>query len=98
MSEILIKGLEMPKTCRRCIEMGISVKCRVIEQEPVTAAMVGYNRPEDCPLVELPPHGRLGDLDILEKQAISEAYFPSEEWATVIELIKGASTVLEASE
>lgn len=61
----IVIPIDMPKTCRRCMEVEIPVQCRVKEQEPITAVMTGYNRPEDCPLKELPPHGRLIDADAL---------------------------------
>ena len=51
--DILIKGLEMPKTCRRCMEMEIPIRCRVMKEEPATAVMSGYERPSDCPLIEV---------------------------------------------
>lgn len=65
MSDVLITGMEMPNTCRRCIEMGIPVHCRVIKQEAVTAVMSDYDRPSDCPLIEVPPHG-----DLIERSSV----------------------------
>lgn len=97
MAEILIKGMEMPKTCRRCMEMEIPVRCRVMEQEAVTAVMSGYDRPSDCPLIELPPHGRLVDADKLKlkKKHSSKEFF--ENVVSVFD-IDNAQTVLEATE
>ena len=101
MAEILIKGIEMPKD--KPLNLSIYPNGEVvlfcIQGRDVYDNECNYGDYKHKKIaVELPePHGRLGDLDILEKQAISEAYFPSEEWATVIELIKGAPTVLEAS-
>ena len=45
--------------------MEIPVRCRVREQEPVTAVMSGYDRPSDCPLVEVPTHG-----DLIERSSV----------------------------
>lgn len=50
---ILIQGMEMPKNCNECI-----VNCDVFTFTD--------KRSPDCPLIELPPHGRLGDLDELK--------------------------------
>ena len=70
--------------------MEIPVRCRVMEQEPVTAVMSGYDRPDDCPITEVPPHGRLIDADALPIK---------DEWAYVgTNAIWDAPTVLEATE
>ena len=101
--DILIKGMEMPKTCRRCMEMEIPVRCRVMEQEAVTAVMSGYNRPSDCPLVELPPHGRLVDADTNREDFMdtvySELYSDGDNYRAnrIIDAYDNAPTVLEAS-
>lgn len=58
---VFIKGMEMPKNCTGC---------------PICCGLPYQHRDEkgrrpDCPLVELPPHGRLGDLDKLNIHDIS---------------------------
>lgn len=107
MSDIVIRNMDMPKTCKECIEMKIPVRCRVIKQEPVTAVMTGYNRPKDCPLVELPPHGRLIDADALIKNVklsrITPQITSSEDLIEYIELYAildkfDRTIILEASE
>lgn len=71
---IYIKGMEMPKSCD---------ECRIMEFEDTNCVPelfygcpivfkahpqgVGY-RPDYCPLVEVPPHGRLIDADALENE------------------------------
>ena len=98
--DILIKGMEIPKTCRRCMEMEIPVRCRVKEQEPVTAVMTGYNRPGDCPLVELPNnHGRIADLDkVLDWLVNEKRVFSMAMSAKVVKALSDAPVILEASE
>ena len=59
---IIIKGMEMPKSCAKCDLLG--------EYGCVFIGAVGYaltegRRSEDCPLVELPEHGDLIDRDAL---------------------------------
>jgi len=69
MADILIKGMEMPKTCDECLlceELATESfdYCRLLKADTDRGV-----RRSDCPLVELPtPHGRLGDLDRIEKK------------------------------
>ena len=59
---ILIKGMEMPKDCIFCpMFRGAWTMCTVLNK---TTSVRG--RPEDCPLVPVPPHGRLIDGDVAE--------------------------------
>lgn len=68
---ILIKGVEMPSKCiecrlmRRCGKDDLDYVCMPasVYVEDLTNAY--KPRPEYCPLVPVPPHGRLGDLDAL---------------------------------
>ena len=77
---ILIQGMEMPTSCTEC------PCCRHDNWNGETAHQCNvsfitfgaedenwiYNtRPNWCPLTELPPHGRLGDLDKLNIHDIS---------------------------
>ena len=59
---ILIKGMEMPTSCEKCeFHDGWCLRLPGIVQ-----AM--NERREDCPLVPVPPHGRLIDADALLKK------------------------------
>ena len=69
---ILIKGMEMPKSCSDCpmLDWDLDyIKCKVtgrhfkVKEEPF-----GARRVNDCPLIELPPHGRLIDASELERE------------------------------
>ena len=61
---ILIRGMEMPKNC---------LECNFSAQEddgewycPFTKVYaLNIGRQVECPLVEVPPHGRLIDADVL---------------------------------
>ena len=55
---ILIKGINPPKSCYTCSWYN-KVEC------PVNDGRYYYRaqRHPSCPLIELPPHGRLADLD-----------------------------------
>lgn len=91
MSDILIKGMETPKSCQECIYvLGYNVPLCP------TDAIEGYlederkGRHPSCPLVEVQAHGDLIDRDLwLATHWVSEQ---------VMEAIKDAPVVLEATE
>ena len=56
---ILIKGMEMPKNCKECFA------CKAELSPEKKVIYVCCFAKTDCPLVPVPPHGRLGDLDAL---------------------------------
>lgn len=57
---IIIKGMDMPKSCNECMSECINI--------PLECYPDGDTVP-DCPLVEIPtPHGRLIDGDIIDEQ------------------------------
>lgn len=58
MSDILVKGMKMPKHWEEC-KMGYICPC-VMECMLVCKEEI---RHKDCPLVEVPEHGRLIDAD-----------------------------------
>ena len=95
MSDILIKGMEMPKSCESCkfCWRGVSTGtfCK-INSKMLSEGYASFDsRDINCPLVELPePHGRLideNDLHIKDTDGLLEA-------GTVWD----APTILEASE
>ena len=66
---VLIKGMEMPKSCDECRIMvfedtnfvpELFCGCPIVFKARPQG--VGH-RPDYCPLVEVPPHGRLIDAD-----------------------------------
>ena len=83
MSDILIKGMEMPKSCYACMffaqtdywnkedEADILSHCKRTG-EKTWESVNGYL--PNCPLVPVPPHGRLGDLDELSKKIEHDRY------------------------
>lgn len=62
---ILIKGMDMPKSCEDCpcayfTEGAYSDECQVTHKH------ITDEKPTDCPLIEIPtPHGMLIDVDDL---------------------------------
>lgn len=76
---VLIKGMEMPKSCILCDLSHEDGWC------PVKQDYVDRYSYETCPLIEIPPHGRLIDadafcekvLEIVERQKYDDFYAKS---------------------
>ncbi len=78
---VLIKGMEMPTSCSRCFCMA---SCKLWKNIMAPE----FYRHRNCPLVSVPPHGRLIDADslIADVRAHSESYFADDfahEWVDV---------------
>ena len=72
---VYIKGMEMPKSCSDCpmLDWDLDyIKCKVtgrhfkVKEEPF-----GARRVDDCPLVPVPPHGRLLNVLKTERECVS---------------------------
>lgn len=63
MSGVYIKGMGMPKNCYDCI---FGHNCP--QYEALLWNEISKPRKADCPLIEVPNHGRLGDLDKLAEE------------------------------
>lgn len=101
MSEILIKGMEMPKSCLETIGDNYKVVKICPFRELCIRKWGGYigalNVHSDaCPLVEVLPHGRLIDADFFKEYAIrvstedGKEYIPS----NYVDIVP---TIIEAS-
>ena len=71
---VLIRGMKMPKRCKTCQFSGFGG----IRGELHVCMFTGENQPtlsqermSGCPLIELPPHGRLIDTDELAKEILT---------------------------
>lgn len=67
---VYIKGMEMPKSCFecpwRCKVDPENLLCRISgERFEETFSGTIQNRHKSCPLIPVPPHGRLIDADAL---------------------------------
>ena len=93
MSDILIKGMDMPKRCTGCFNS----KCLLFFEHTDP----NNSRHPNCPLVKLPSHGRLIDADELLKTVEELRDEPRLTYTQfsdgVLKNIKSAPTVLEAS-
>lgn len=118
MSDIIIRGMEMPKCCAECFYLGCfygelgenSYYCggnwqifHKKDKKGATRYTIEHPKKgvlEDCPLVELPPHGRLIDADELEEHynalEADNGIYTEEAWETA-EAIAHAPTILEES-
>lgn len=107
---ILIRGMEMPTSCDKCrfcvngfTDDAPMYECAVQSYENVSVLVesggkpFGF-RPDWCPLVELPPHGRLGDLDELKTAFPRCDNSMDIKIASVRATINHAPTVIEAEE
>ena len=101
MSDVLIKGMEMPKDCDNCRFYNDDFDYANCE---ATGSSRGYTwhpfgqRMPNCPLVEVPtPHGRLIDVDRLIrelKNVMSENDLHFAELAYIV----GQPTIIEAED
>lgn len=55
---VYIKGMEMPKNCGTC----------PLRRGDCSQRIYMEKRPDSCPIVPVPPHGRLIDADALIKE------------------------------
>ena len=95
---ILIKGMEMPKTCWDCAcsiyyESQDKAMCDITD-ETLDYILWKRERRPDCPLIELPPHGRLIDADKLSNQKYENIW--TNRLVIDADDLDDASTVIEA--
>ena len=102
---VYIKEMEIPKSCPcKLVGVGYDLYCSFTSGIP--SRMREYReccekekRPDWCPLVEVPPHGRLIDADAFEKE---NAYFWNRDFInpkyedTLADLVNAAPTIIEA--
>lgn len=88
---VYIKGIEMPKSCAGCF-----ANC-ILRQYSWSF----YRRPDNCPLVPVPPHG-----DLIERKAIGLTDFEiamcngnyKEGMKMLLEKIESTPTIISAEE
>ena len=94
---ILIKGMEMPQNCDKCrFQSAFKLYCDAMPYN-FCGNTDDIERPDWCPLIELPPHGRL----IAEKTITEIRYHDADGYHIVngeqlCELEIDAETVIEA--
>jgi hypothetical protein len=102
---VYIKGMELPDNCYTCPFMfhqrrAPEVWCTAIENHWLDLRKVlSCDRHDDCPLVHVPPHGRLIDQDAILREVIHGDY--PNQWIDkneLLRLFRNAPTVIEAEE
>ena len=106
---VYIKGMEMPKNCNECpmhfYEGQGICSCRVLSAIEDDEVLKPWKKKrKDCPLIEIPPHGRLIDADALDKtiEFIGEAeaqIYGSQNWRFAMkcrQALENAPTIIEA--
>lgn len=98
---VLIRGAEMPVSCVECpcayYTEGMHHDCCQATPEDNDIKAYEESRPDWCPLVPVPPHGRLGDLDKLADNMRS-ATAGMEHRAIIMHEICRAPTIIPAEE
>ena len=85
---ILIKGIKMPKSCGEC-KLRTAIGC--------CGNLPHNTRMLNCPLIELPLHGRLIDADALKaKRHWTDDFYETE--YVEVEDIDDAPTIIEAND
>ena len=71
MSGVYIKDMKIPKTCDECWALddyGDYPRCRITEEQRGYNFPIREKRMDKCPLVPVPPHGRLIDADVTREE------------------------------
>ncbi len=99
---VIIKGMEMPKSCWDCGLCYNAVYCkelkvRFLDREDFEP---GERRLPDCPLVPVPDHGRLIDADALfeEVYKVWGTEYDASECNSLMSFINAAPTIIPAEE
>ena len=100
---VIVKGMEMPKNCKECKMWSICECLNDFEDfESICYAVEDGDlvRDKNCPLIELPPHGRLGDLDKLMTEFMDSDldHLQRDDWREVIQIVADAQTIIGGSE
>jgi hypothetical protein len=106
MSDLLIRGMEMPKGCAFCRigkRNGKKMVCPLCDEEwDIHDPMSADHRLDNCPLVPVPPHG-----DLIDKKTVSENLasvlnkknppFSYPDWNDAIVAMMTAPTIIPSS-
>ena len=98
---ILIKGMEMPKDgCKDCILVNRKWLCDVcpLLKREVTGNVERGGFQTDCPLVPVPPHGRLFDADVLMREMHNVILEDGEDRRIFYSVIERQPTIIPAEE
>ena len=90
---VYIKGMEMPKSCFECklLDYTDTYKCRVRFESLAREHGINISRPDWCPLIPVPDHGRLIDAD-----ALVHSYYHAPSFHNLCKAINDAPTIIPA--
>ena len=100
---VIVKNMEMPKNCGECpfifTSWGIEYYCHLAESS-TSAEYVGREKMTNCPLIELPPHGRLIDIKSVDYGKFTTVGNEYQRWwnGALESVIDNAPTVIEAED
>lgn len=97
---VLIRGMEMPTSCDKCWALddyGDYPRCRITDEQRGYNFNVRGQKMTKCPLVPVPPHGRLIDADEFLKRAIGTKCFRGDYALMLEELVGESTTIIPAS-
>ena len=101
---VIVKGMEMPKSCSKCrwFDMGggYGYQCTLLHKSFDMWNKISVARDKECPLIELPPHGRLIDIKSVEDGKFVTVGNDYQRWwnGALESVIDNAPTVIEGSE
>ncbi|MBR3262827.1 MAG: hypothetical protein IKF93_06915 [Lachnospiraceae bacterium] len=106
---VLIKGMEMPKSCFYCpFRRKINpddIQCLVTRDvfEETFAGTIEMRKRGFCPLIEMPPHGRLIDAKYVRDKIIQKWMYKADDshmykrgMEDAYEVIRNAPTIIPA--
>ena len=99
---VIVKDMEMPKRCLDCpfLITRDNDDC-ILQSDEANAKFEGWDdMKESCPLIELPPHGRLIDADKLKSRLVldNDSNELQRISADILKWIDIQETVIEGSE
>lgn len=98
MSGIYIPGMEMPDSCLLCPLMNNQWQtCKLLGDDMDVPLAT---RRSDCPLVLVPPHGRLIDADALIVELMDRGVegLQTDDWYEIQQVVADAPTIIPAEE
>ena len=92
MADILIRGMEMPKTCGDCPLSALRMDCKLTGRD-ISRDWMKRKIPDWCPLVPIPEgHGRLGDLDALLEKGMKLSW-SVQKWVQEVDIVTAPTIV-----
>ena len=93
---VYVPNMEVPKGCMLCPFVTEFAQCTLTNKRWINMSMAFENRLDDCPLVEVKPHGRLIDADALMKQIEHDTPLSAVFEKTMRRYLHNAPTIIES--